>query len=898
MTLAAGTKLGPYEILAPIGAGGMGEVYRARDTRLERTVAVKVLPPHLSSSAELRERFEREAKTISQISHPHICALYDVNREGETEYLVMEYLEGETLADRLSKGPLPAEPLLRYGIEIADALDKAHRQGIVHRDLKPGNVMLTKSGVKLLDFGLAKFQAGGREATVSSVSRLATEMQASQPLTERGTVLGTFQYMAPEQLEGKDADARSDIFAFGAVLYEMATGKKAFSGKSQASLIGSILRDDPAPITEVSPMSPPALNRVVKTCLAKDPEDRFQTAHDIKLQLQWIAEGGSQAGLPAPVVARRKNREKLAWAVAAAALVAAGLATFGYLRRAPVEASRVSAFLLPPDKTELDLTDANLGSLTVSPDGRYATFAAKGPEGRVVLWLRALGELGAKPISGTQGGSFPFWSPDSRFIAFFADGKLQKVDISGAPPLPLCDASNGRSGAWNREGVILFSPDSTTGLMRVPAAGGAPKPATTLDEARGETTHRWVSFLPDGRHFLYMAGSHTTGTKSESNAIFVGVLDSNERTLLLQARSNAVYASGHLLYMRERILLAQRFDAGSRRLVGEAVPVAEGVQYDPGFFRGAFAVSDDGVLLYAQGAGGSAATRLTWVDRAGKPIGEPFGEPAEYSSLSLAPDGKRIAAGINDPASGMASIWLFDGRGVRTRFTFGEQADLPVWSPDGTRIAFTKLTKVSPTTDAVVKTVGGTGEEVLAFHADRPAIPTDWSPDGRLLAVQLLPRRSPTKGDVWMVPLSGGGKPFPFLATEFNERNASFSPDGNWVAYVSDESGREEIYVAPFPGPGSKFQISAGGTVGGGFAQGKMEILYGTLEDDAVSVEIAVGPSGIEVGPPRVLFNMPPVTAVTITRDAGRFLLAPLPQATAAPRVALVTNWTAGLEKK
>jgi Tol biopolymer transport system component/tRNA A-37 threonylcarbamoyl transferase component Bud32 len=894
MTLAAGTKLGPYEILAPIGAGGMGEVYKARDARLERTVAVKVLPPHLSSNPELRQRFEREAKTISQISHPHICALYDVNREGETEYLVMEYLEGETLADRLGRGPLPAEQLLRFGIEIADALDKAHRQGIVHRDLKPGNVMLTKSGVKLLDFGLAKFQAGGRDVS-SGVSRLATEMQASQPLTERGTVLGTFQYMAPEQLEGKDADARSDLFSFGALLYEMATGRKAFSGTSQASLIGAILRDDPPAISEVSPMSPPTLNRVVKTCLAKDPEDRFQTAHDVKLQLQWVVEGGSQAGLPAPVVARRKNREKLAWAVAAAAIVAAGLAAFGYLRRAPVEASRVSAFLLPPEKTELELSDANVGSLTVSPDGRYATFAAKGPEGKVMLWLRALGELGAKPVSGTQGGTFPFWSPDSRFLAFFADAKLQKVDISGAPPLPLCDAPNGRSGAWNREGVILFSPDSTTGIVRVPAAGGAPKPATALDAAHGETTHRWVSFLPDGRHFLYMAGSHSTGTRSESNAIYLGKLDSNERALVLQARSNVVYSSGHLLYMRERILLAQRFDAGSRRLVGEAVPVAEGVQYDPLFFRGTFAASDDGVLLYALGAGGLSATRLTWVDRAGKPVGEPFGEPAEYSSLSLAPDGKRIAAGIGDSASGMRSIWLFDSRGVRTRFTFGELSDGPVWSPDGTRIAFFK--RKLTTTDAVVKSVGGTGEETVVFHSDRPSNPTDWSPDGRLLLVDLVPRNSPTKGDIWVAPVAGDGKPYPFLATEFNERNAYFSGDGKWVSYVSNESGRDELYVVPFPGPGPKFQISASGTEGGGFV-GNRQILYGTLEGDAVSVEIEASPSGIEVGSPKVLFKMPPISALAVTRDGGRFLLALLPQTTAAPRVALVTNWTAGMAKK
>ncbi len=896
MTLAAGTKLGPYEILAPIGAGGMGEVYKARDARLERTVAVKVLPPHLSSNPELRQRFEREAKTISQISHPHICALYDVNREGETEYLVMEYLEGETLADRLGKGPLPAEQLLKYGIEIADALDKAHRQGIVHRDLKPGNVMLTKSGVKLLDFGLAKFQAAGRDVS-SGVSRLATEMQASQPLTERGTVLGTFQYMAPEQLEGKDADSRSDIFSFGAVLYEMATGKKAFSGSSQASLIGAILRDDPPAISEISPMIPPALNRVVKTCLAKDPEDRFQTAHDAKLQLQWVVEGGSQAGVAAPVVARRKNREKLAWGIAAAAIVAAGLATAGYLRRAPHENLKVSAFLLPPEKSDWDMGGPNSGSLTVSPDGRHATFAAKDGDGKIVLWLRSLGELGAKPIAGTQGATFPFWSPDSRFLAFFAEGKLQKVDISGAPPLPLCEAPNGRSGGWNRDGVILFSPDSTTGLFRVPAAGGAPKPATTLDPVRAETTHRWAAFLPDGRHFLYMAGSHSTGSKSESNAIYVGALDSNEKTLLLQARSNVVYASGYLLYMRERILLAHRFDASARRLIGEAVPVAEGVQYDPAYFHGVFAASDDGVLLYALGAAGSLATRLCWVDRAGKPVSEPFGEPAEYASLGLSPDGQRIAAGINDPASGATSIWLFDGRGVRSRFTFGDLSDSPVWSRDGSHIAFQRLNKQS-IADIHVKPVGGAGDETSVFHSDRPALPDDWSPDGRFLLVDLLSRNSPTKGDVWVVPLSGDKKPYPFLATEFNERSAAFSADGKWVSYVSNESGRDELYVVPFPGPGPKYQVSTNGSQGGAFFKGDKEILYGTLENEAVSVQIKTGPSGLEVGSPTTLFKVPTVTSIAISPDGERVLLAALPQGAAAARVALVTNWKAGLEKK
>ena len=461
MSLTSGSRLGPYQIVEAIGAGGMGEVYKALDTRLERTVAIKVLPEHLSQNDDVRQRFEREAKTISQITHPHICALYDVNREGETEYLVMEYLDGETLADRLSRGPLPAEQLIRGGIEIADALDKAHRLGIVHRDLKPGNVMLTKSGVKLLDFGLAKFQPASTNA-MSGVSRLATAAQASRPLTERGTVLGTFQYMAPEQLEGKDADARSDIFAFGAVLYEMATGHKAFEGKSQASLIGAILRDQPPPISGISPMTPPALDRVVKTCMSKDPEDRFQTAHDVKLQLQWISEGGSQVGLPAPVAARRRNREKLAWAAAAVATLAAVGLGWGFWKRAPAPQPVVRFEIPPPaDVTTLDVP-------RISPDGKILAFDATDAGGKNRIWVRPLDAIESHPLPGTEGGARPFWSPDSQFVGFVADGVLKKVSISGGPPSKICDAPGGSDGTWSPQGVILFDGTGTDPIYRGP----------------------------------------------------------------------------------------------------------------------------------------------------------------------------------------------------------------------------------------------------------------------------------------------------------------------------------------------------------------------------------------------------------------------------------------------
>jgi eukaryotic-like serine/threonine-protein kinase len=888
--LSVGSKLGPYEILAPLGAGGMGEVYKARDTRLGRAVAIKVLPQRLSSSPESRQRFEREARTISQLSHPHICALYDVGREGETEYLVMEYLEGETLAERLVKRALHLDDALRNGIEIADALYKAHRQGIVHRDLKPSNVMLTKSGVKLLDFGLARAlpSPGGRGVAGEGLTSLPTQAN----LTQEGTILGTFQYMAPEQLEGKETDARTDIFAFGAVLYEMATGRKAFSGTSQASLISAIMTGDPQPISSIQPMSPPALDRIVRTCLAKDPEDRFQTAHDVRLQLQWITEGGSQAGVPA--VAPRRSRERLAWVLAGAALLAAAVAAYGYLRRAPGEASPVRSFLLPEEKSEFDLTGANPYAVTVSPDGRRVTFAARGPDGKTVLWLRSLDELVAKPIPGTQGATFPFWSPDGRSLAFFAGGKLQKVDISGSPPLAICDAPDGRSGSWNREGVILFSPEATTNIMRVPAGGGAPRPATTLDAARGDTTHRWATFLPDGRHFLYLAGSHSAGAKSGSNAIFVGALDSNEKSLLLQARSNVAYAAGHLLYVREGVLLAQRFDPGSRRLLGDAVPVASGVQYDPGYFRAAFSASDNGVLVYAPGSS-SPNSRLYWHDRSGKRVGDAIADPAEYQRLAVAPDGKHIAAQIGDPGTSAGDIWIIDSRGLRARFTFRSPAGNPVWSPDGSRLAYGKFE--GKTGSAVcVKPASGGAEEALYHSPSGFVMPAAWSPDGRFLALN-VPAGGNSRAGVWILPLAGDRKPYPLLASGFAEEGNAFSPDGRWFLYTSTESGSRELYIVPFPGPGGRWQVSTAGALGG-YWRKATEILYLSAGIDLVSVEVHAGASGVELGSPKVLFSASS-WAWGEPAPAGEAVLgAEIVATEEKPRIALVTNWSAGLDKK
>ncbi|HEV8230811.1 MAG TPA: protein kinase, partial [Thermoanaerobaculia bacterium] len=812
--------------------------------------------------------------------------------ESGVEFLVMELLEGEALSDRLARGALPIDHVLRFGMEIADALDKAHRQGIVHRDLKPGNVMLTKSGVKLLDFGLAKAMAPlTKESGLTSLPTLAGP--ATPNLTQEGTILGTFQYMAPEQLEGHEADARTDIFAFGAVLYEMATGRKAFSGKSQASLISSIMKEDPAPISTVQPMTPPALDRVVRTCLAKDPEDRFQTAHDVKLQLQWVAEGGSLAGAPAVVVSRRKSRERLAWAIAAIAVVAAALAALGYLKRAPVEPRPMRSSILPPEKISLDPTGAATGSLTISPDGRLITFAGFAEGGRSQLWIRSLDERSARPIPGTEGAEWPFWSPDSRFIAFFADGKLKKVDVAGAPPLVVCDAPNGRSGSWNREGVIVFSPDSTVAIHRVAAGGGTPTPVTTLDTSKNETTHRWATFLPDGRHFLYLAGTHAAGTKSEANAVYLASLDSKDRTLLLRARSNVAYASGYLFYVLESTLLAQPFDAKRLRLAGDPVPFEEAVVYDSGYFRASFGVSENDVLVYVTG---SRETRghLFWYDRAGKQIAGPIGEPAEFQDLQTSPDGKRLAMTISDSATGIPDIWILDlAHGTRTRFTFGPGPNVqPVWSPDGSRIAYARVEKSLAST-VVIKASSGVGGEEIVTRAAGSWTPTAWSPDGRYLGLRVRRQDVKTKLDVWLAPLFGDRKPVPLIETPFNEEGLTFSPDGRWISYVSDESGRPELFAAPFSGSGGKWQVSTGGVIAGGWCRLRSEIFYLSMDRQATTVEVRADASGFEMSPPKTLFRIPRSLIGALSPQCDRLLIAVLPQGTQSSSISLVSNWPA-----
>jgi len=902
VTLSPGVRLGPYEILSPLGAGGMGEVYKAKDTRLDRTVAIKVLPSHLSENPEVRQRFEREAKTISSLSHPHICGLYDVGHQDGTDYLVMEFLEGETLTERLAKGSLPTEQVLRYGIEMADALDKAHRQGVIHRDLKPGNIMLTKSGIKLVDFGLAKtfgrpLHAAGREQTAAGQHPMArnnltavSTVMGSPNLTQEGTILGTFQYMAPEQLEGKEADARTDIFAFGAVLYEMATGQKAFTGKSQASLIGAILRDDPPAISTLAPMSPPALNRVVKTCLAKDPEDRWQTAHDVMLELKWIAEGGSQAGLPAPVVARRKSRERLAWAGFVVSAVAAAAFGVGYFRRAPAPPQAFRSSLLMPEKT-------SVASPALSPDATRLVFVATGADDKPLLWVRPLSSLFAQPLSGTENAALPFWSPDSRSIGFFADGKLKRIGASGGPPLTLCDAV-GLGGTWNRDGMILFALPSGP-IHRVPASGGVPTAVTRLDASRRETTHRYPHFLPDGQHFLYLAANLAGGPQDPANLIRVASLDSKEDKPLIPAHSNTSYAMGNLLFVRDGDLLAQGFDAKRLRMAGEIVTVAQKVGCPLVFWRHCnFSASQNGALVYA--SSWTFSSEMLWLDREGRKVGS-VGEEAAYSNPRISPDGRKVAVEIFDANTRKSDIWIYDrARGVRTRFTAGgSQNGSPVWSPDGSRILFNSDRKHQG--DLYLKAAAGAGEEEPVLEAEGQKIPTDWSSDGRFIAFESREPKGERKMTLSLLPLTGDRKPLVFLKRGVEIGDSRFSPDGRWLAYTSLESGRWEVYVTPFPGPGDRWQISTAGGYQPRWRRDGKELFYLSPDKKLMSVEVKTV-SGFEPGVPRPLFEtglaaVGGANLLDVSADGQRFLIVtPTGEQRTLP-LTLVLNWTAELAR-
>jgi Tol biopolymer transport system component len=890
VAILPGKRLGPYEILSSIGAGGMGEVYRARDTRLDRIVAIKVLPAHLADRSELRERFEREARTIASLNHPHICTLFDIGQQDGIDYLVMEYLEGETLAQRLLKGSPPLEQVLQFAIEISDALDKAHRKGVTHRDLKPGNIMLTKTGTKLLDFGLAKLKQEVAPANVQ-LSQLPT---ASDPLTAEGTIVGTLQYMAPEQLEGKEVDARTDIFAFGAVVYEMATGKKCFEGKSQASVIGAILKDDPPPISSLQPMTPPALDRVVKRCLGKETDERWQSANDLTHELKWIAEGGSQVGLsPTAAINRTQTlgRQGLILGLGALLLAAAvaSLVTWN-LKPSPAQPVTRLVVSLPPGQR---LAGLEVGpAVALSPDGTHLGYVAT-QGGRQQIYVRAMDSLEAHPIQGTEDGTEPFFSPDGQWVAFFVGNKLKKISVSGGAALTLSDAASQRGASWGSQGMIAFAPTNASVLQEVSDAGGSSQPLTRFES--GENSHRWPEFLAGGKALLFSSG--TSGNNWSNPTVAIQSIPAGDRRILIKGGTHPRYApSGHLVYAQAGNLMAVPFDLQRLSVTGAAVPVVEGV-LRPNTGAAQYSFSATGSLVYVPGSFQAAQSRLVWVSRDGTE--QPLAVPVHsYRGPRISPDGRRVAVAITEQES---QTWVYDvPRETLTRLTFeGNGNQYPAWTPDGKRIAF-QSNKEGPLNIFWQLADGSGGLERLTT-SEYTGLPWSWSQDGQLLAFTEV---NPTTGiDIWVLRLSDR-KAQPFLHTPFNESAPRFSPDGRWLAYVSDESGRYETYVEPYPGPGGKWQISTeGGTEPAWNANGR-ELFYRS-GDKMMAVDIATQPS-FTVGKPRMLFEgqYEPTPGTypnyDVSPDGQRFLmLKPIEQGQAAlTQINVVLNWFEELKQK
>jgi serine/threonine protein kinase len=900
MSLSAGTHLGPYEILSPLGAGGMGEVYRARDTRLERTVAIKILPAQLSNDPVRKQRFEREARTISSLNHPHICVLHDVGHQDGIDYLVMECMEGEALAQRLEQGPLPLEQVLKFGAQIADALDKAHRSGVVHRDLKPGNIMLTPTGAKLLDFGLAKPAV----PLANGATLTATSMRTT-PMTQEGTVVGTFQYMSPEQIEGKDLDGRSDIFSFGAVLYEMLTGQRAFEGKSQLSVASAVLEKEPTAISTTKPLTPPALDRAIRRCLAKDPEERWQTARDIAIELKWIADSGWQSSATAPGIERSKHSNQLTVAAFALATVIVAALGISYARN-PAPDLRVTRTYIKPRGASSFIFSGDQKGFAISPDGLNVAYVASTAtlDAKSALWIRPVDSLEARLLPGTEAAGFPFWSPDGRYIAFFAGGKLKKIDPQGGPPAIICDAPDGRGGSWNRQGDIVFTPTVNSPIYRVSASGGPISQLTTQDPSQNETTHRWPWFLPDGRHFIFLAGSTFTPREAASNSILMGSLDSKETKLLFHTHYQAAYASGHLLFLLQSSLMAQPFDAERFELTGEAVPIAEQVREDPSIAHAWFSPSTNGLLLYAEGA--AKDRQLVWFDRNGKQTGAVPGEDA-YAGVSLSPDGKKLAYYLDGTGF---DVWSLDiASGVKTPLTFGAssaQGNLyPVWSPDEKHIAYTSFRNGKY--GLYQKSANGSGSEtVLLEGTDHFRVPTSWSSNGNLLVYHegvsggTYANGVPGGWSIWILPLFGGRKTYPFLQSTFSAREASFSPDGKWLAYCSNESGEYRVYVVPFPGPGGKWQVSGGDGRGPLWRRDGKEIFYLSADNKLMAVKVETSGGSFAAGETHALFDSHSYGVFgryDVSADGQRFVVV-YEGSQSSSTLTFVVNWPAELKRK
>jgi eukaryotic-like serine/threonine-protein kinase len=897
-TLAPGATLGSYEIVTPLETGVMGEVYRARDPRLERTVAIRILPQHFADTPGAQQQFEREARAISALNHPHIVALHDIGHERGMDFLVLEYLEGETLAKRLEQGPLAWSELLANSIAVADALAETHKLGIVHRDLRPANVLLTKSGPKVLYFGLARNQAN------AAVLKPTLGVALNEPTTDEGTIVDTIRYMAPEQLEGQEADSRTDIFALGAVIHEMATGKPPFAGQSRAGLIAAILTLDPPTIIAQQPRASQGLERTVRKCLAKDPEERWQSAGDLATKLTWLAQSDSRAGRAQAqkmLPRQRKKGEWMVWTLAGVMLVAASAvgAAKWMVRKSPrVLRAQIEA----PGHLQFNFFGGRAGPMAISPDGRNVVFSGT-ENGSYHLYVWPLDSIAPRLLPGTDDPKFPFWSPDSRSIGFFADGKLKRTEIAGGLPLAICDAPDARGGSWSISGVVVFTPTYTSGLFAVPATGGVPTEVRKLDSGK-YTTYRWPWFLPDGKHFIYLAANHNVPA-GPASGIFLASIDGRENRFLFPTLSNAIYASGYLLFLQDQTLMAQAFDASSGQLKGNPSVLDDNVQCDPGVWRGDFAASQDGVLIYKPG---TAATQrvLTWIDRGGMPLGT-VGEPDAYEKALLSPDEKKIAFTVEQPR---AALWTYDlEHNSRTRLTSSEErATEFVWSPDGSQIAYSDNQSGGANTGIYVR-ASGSGQKKLLLQSEQgvPLTVNDWSPDGRrLIYVSGVP--GGYDRDLWILPLDGDRKPFSYVTGAGSQTDARFSPDGRWVAYASNETTRYQVYVAPFPWTGARWRVSTNGGTHPQWRHDGKEIFYRSPGDNQImSIEVDGSGHFFHVGTISKLFRLNTLGTISVpdssqladavSHDGQHFLVVTSGKASSM-RLNLVQNWTVQMKSK
>jgi serine/threonine protein kinase len=888
-------KLSSYEVVEKIGAGGMGEVYRARDTRLGRDVALKILPESFVEDPERLGRFDREAKVLASLNHPNIASIYGLEEADSKKFLVLELVDGEDLAKRIARGPLPVDDSLAIARQIAEALEAAHDQGVIHRDLKPGNVVAGPDGkVKVLDFGLAKaFDIDDPES--QDLSQSPTILGTGG--TAHGVILGTAAYMSPEQARGKPVDKRCDIFAFGCVLFEMLTGKRCFTGETVSDTLASILARDPE-WDELPAHTPVPLKRLLRRCLEKDPKQRLRDIGEARIAIDAIASGSAEEeSSPAAAASPRSRRSPwVPWAVAAGLALVALVTGASYLRKPPADAQVVRAFIPPAEDSPFELSSLHPGPAAVSPDGTRIVYSARNDNGSAVLWIRHLNQTQARSFPGTEGAGYPFWSPDGKSIGFIADGKLKRVDAAGGPPLTLCDAPVGKGGTWNPDDVILFAPSFNGPIHRVAAAGGQSVAVTEVDPEKGQNSHRFPHFLPDGRHYIYFArAAAAMGGDGTGSAVYLASLDGDEPAReLFRCQSQAIYASGYLLFLRESALMAWPFDPDRLEFTGDAFPIVDHVNFLPAASRAIFDASQNGVLVYLAGAA-TPGGQIEWVDREGKTLST-LGDRATYSAPRISPDGTKVAVEVTDPRNATWDIWVYDdARGVRTRFTFGPSSlnGAPVWSPDASRLAYRSDRGVKA--NLYVKSFAGSSTDELILDNDHPKDPADWSADGKYILYTEYTNE--TKGDVWALPTDGEGEPIPFLRSEFIEMQPQFSPDGKWVAYASDESGRFEVYVAPFPGPGRKWQISSSGGLDPRWRNDGRELFFQSTSNQILAAELDYADETLIVGADEPLFDFAGGGEYDVAGDGQKFLIVRDYDKVTTP-LTLVLNWNQEIAEK